>query len=68
MKSLAIFFNVTVQDDLERNNPRVGKEIVPASGIWATHKKLLPAKAEGFDTVFKERVVANEFSIWQTEE
>ncbi len=64
------FFKTNLQDALERNNSREGKECVPEVGIKATLKKLeLPSFDEGFDEMYCVEIKDGEFIIkdWSDE-
>lgn len=58
------FFNASVQDALERNRQRRGKEVVAETGIWATQKKLQPPTPdEGFDQLFEVQLFNNQYTL-----
>jgi len=54
------YFESRLEDCLERNRHRVGKEKVPAVALYTTAKKLQrPALAEGFDRLLYVRLAAD---------
>jgi len=58
------YFQSTIQDCLERNRERTGKEKIPEVGIMATYKNLeLPSYDEGFDELFYVSMKQNEFIV-----
>jgi predicted kinase len=65
------YFESRVQDCLERNRRRQGKELVPDVAIYATIKRLeRPRRAEGFDELYHVRLAESggfEVSEWQDE-
>lgn len=62
---ISYFFETDLNSTLVRNQQRTGKANIPDAGVRATFKKLeLPSLEEGFDAVFKIKIVGNgEFSI-----
>lgn len=62
------YFQSSIQDCLERNRERMGKEKIPEAGIMATYNKLeLPSYDEGFDELFYVSVKQNEFIVERVE-
>lgn len=59
------YFETDLSSSLERNRHRVGKANIPEVGVRATYKKLeIPNLDEGFDAIFKIKIIGNgEFSI-----
>lgn len=59
------YFETDLSSSLERNRHRVGKANIPEVGVRATYKKLeIPKLDEGFDAIFKVKIIGNgEFSI-----
>lgn len=65
-KVLGYYFHTSIQDAIERNSWRAGKENVSLMGIRATHKKLQsPMADEGFDFLYEVRLVENNFEVRQ---
>lgn len=62
------YFETELSSSLERNRHRVGKANIPEVGVRATYKKLeIPKLDEGFDAIFKVKIIGNgEFSIEQS--
>ncbi len=62
---ISYYFETDLNSTLERNSYRTGKANIPEVGVRATYKKLeIPSLDEGFDEVFKVKIVANgEFNI-----
>lgn len=55
---IGYYFETTVEDALQRNALRTGKEKIPEIGVRGTHRKLQPpSHAEGFDELFRVRVL-----------
>lgn len=65
------YFQLRLQDAIERNSQRSGKAVIPVKGILATHRKLeLPSFDEGFDQLFYVAInEAGEFLVqeWSDE-
>jgi predicted kinase len=58
------FFDSTVRQCVERNRLRAGKARVPDVAIYATAKKLVPPScSEGFDELFRVRLIASSFEV-----
>ncbi len=52
------YFETTIEEALQRNARRTGKEKIPEIGVRGTHRKLQPpSPAEGFDELFRVRVL-----------
>ena len=62
---ISYYFQTDLSSTLERNSYREGKANIPEVGIRATYKKLeTPNLDEGFDKIFKIKIVENgEFSV-----
>ena len=62
---IAYYFETDLKSTLERNSRREGKANIPEVGVRATYKKLeIPTLDEGFDEIFKVKIVENgEYSI-----
>ena len=62
---ISYYFETDLNSTLERNCHREGKANIPEVGVRATLKKLeVPSLDEGFDEIFKVKIVGNgEFSI-----
>jgi predicted kinase len=57
-KVIGYFFEATLDELLQRNAQRAGKEVVPEIGVRGTLKKLQrPTLAEGFDEIFQVNVL-----------
>ena len=63
---ISYYFETDFQSTLERNSQREGKANIPEVGVRATYKKLeTPSLDEGFNEIFKVKIVGNgEFSIY----
>lgn len=64
------FFDIPLQDCIERNSLRVGKECIPEIGIKGTLKKLqIPGYSEGFDKLYRVFIRNNELITeeWKNE-
>lgn len=70
-KVIGYFFQSKIQEALQRNEQRVGKERIDEKGITGTRNRLvLPTFAEGFDELYFVCItLENTFSItaWQHE-
>ncbi|MDB6033748.1 MAG: hypothetical protein JWM16_4086 [Verrucomicrobiales bacterium] len=63
-KVVGYYFDVPVEDCIERNKAREGKARIPVPALYGTRKKLqLPTRAEGFDELFTVTIVSGKFSI-----
>ena len=62
---ISYYFETDLNSTLERNCHREGKANIPEVGVRATFKKLeVPSLDEGFNEIFKVKIVGNgEFSI-----
>ena len=62
---ISYYFETDLNSTLERNCHREGKANIPEVGVRATFKKLeVPSLDEGFDEIFKVKIVGNgEFQI-----
>ncbi len=57
-KMIGYYFDTPIDEALERNARREGKERIPEIGVRGTFAKLEPpAYAEGFDELFRVRVL-----------
>jgi len=58
------YFSSLLQDSLDRNIMRTGKERIPEVGVRGTYKKLeLPSYDEGFDELFYVTLTGHEFTV-----
>jgi predicted kinase len=58
------YFDSTVRQCIERNRLRAGKARGPDVAIYATAKKLvLPSYSEGFDRLFRVRLIDSSFEV-----
>jgi predicted kinase len=58
------YFESDPHESLQRNDQREGKARVPAVAIFATAKKFAPpSPEEGFDELFRVRLVASGFDV-----
>lgn len=65
-KIIGFYFQSKINEALERNNLREGKEKIPEIGIKATHNKLqIPTFDEGFDELYYVEIDNNNFIIKQ---
>ena len=62
---ISYYFETDLNSTLRRNSHREGKANIPEVGVRATLKKLeVPSLDEGFNEIFKVKIVGNgEFSI-----
>ena len=62
---VSFYFETDLESTLHRNTQREGKANIPEVGVRATLKKLeVPSLDEGFNEIFKVKIVGNgEFSI-----
>ena len=62
---ISYYFETDLSNTLQRNAQREGKANIPEIGVRATYKKLQPPSlAEGFDQIFKLKIIGKgEFSI-----
>jgi predicted kinase len=67
---IGYYFQSKLDDALERNSKRIGKENIPAIGVKGTFAKLeIPKFDEGFDELFYVEIINNDFVIqkWTNE-
>lgn len=67
---IGYYFNSSLEEALNRNSQRQGKEKVPEIGIKGCHRKLeIPSYREGFDKLYYLRLDGNQFIIedWKNE-
>ncbi|MBW4504994.1 MAG: ATP-binding protein [Scytonematopsis contorta HA4267-MV1] len=68
---IAYYFDSPLSECKRRNNQRSPKQIIPNSGIYATHKKLvIPIWSEGFNAIYSVKTELNySFKVeeWQRE-
>lgn len=58
--NIGYYFDATLEEALERNARRAGRERIPEIGVRGTHRKLeAPAFSEGFDELYRVRVLAD---------
>ncbi|WP_165045726.1 ATP-binding protein [Dysgonomonas sp. ZJ709] len=63
-KLICYYFQSKIEDALNRNTERIGKERIPDVGIKATFNKLeLPSFDEGFDEIYYVELIENKFII-----
>lgn len=62
---VAYYFESTLDESLARNRARQGKARVPDVALFVTARKLTPpSSAEGFDRIYRVRIVGeNEFDV-----
>jgi predicted kinase len=59
-RTVAYFFETSLQEAMQRNNVRAGKQKVPAPAVAAAFKKLVPPSAgEGFGDIYTVKLTAN---------
>jgi len=69
-KIIGYFFQSRIDDALQRNAERVGKEYIPELGVRSVHSKLeLPSLQEGFDELYYVNIVNGKFTVvnWKNE-
>lgn len=70
-KIIGYYFESKIKECLERNNQRIGKELIPEQGVLGTYNRLaLPNINEGFDILYYVLITGNnEFEIkeWNNE-
>lgn len=69
-KLIGYYFQSKLEDALERNGGRVGKQRIPDIGVRATYSKLeLPSMNEGFDELYYVEIKEGKFIIteWNNE-
>ena len=62
---ISYYFETDLVSTLQRNSQREGKANIPEKGVQATFRKLeIPHTSEGFDEIFKVKLIENNgFSI-----
>lgn len=61
---IGYFFNSNIDEALERNSQRQGKENISEVGIKSTYHKLeIPTYDEGYDELFYVEIIDNEFVV-----
>ena len=71
-KVVGYFFEATVEELLQRNAQRTGKQVIPEVGVRSTFRQLqAPQFSEGFDALFRVLVLPGHqgFHVqrWQSE-
>lgn len=69
-KTIGYYFCSKVEESLERNSKREGKERIPDVGIFSTKKRLVfPNLSEGFDELYYVEIRENGFYVkdWNNE-
>jgi predicted kinase len=69
-KVIGYYFATSLDDALERNRQRQGKENIPEVGVKGTLKRLeKPSRDEGFDQLFLVKIENNSFTLqdWNDE-
>lgn len=69
-KVIGYYFQSKIEDSIDRNNARIGKEKIPEIGIKGTFNKLeIPSVNEGFDELYYVEIKDDKFVIkdWQNE-
>ena len=64
------YFSSRIEDSLDRNVMRTGKEQIPEVGVRGTYNKLeIPSFDEGFDELFYVTLIGHEFTVkaWDRE-
>lgn len=64
------YFSSSIEDALERNNQREGKERIPEVGVRGCYNRLeIPSLEEGFDKLYFVRLVDDKFMVedWRNE-
>lgn len=63
-KIVGYFMQSRLQECIERNNTRTGKEKIPSVAIACTSNKLeMPSYAEGFDELYFVEITDNGFTV-----
>ena len=63
-KVIGYYFRSKLNESIERNSLRSGKECIPEVGIRGTYNKLeLPDLEEGFDELYSVEIVNGKFEI-----
>jgi predicted kinase len=59
-RAVAYYFETSLQEAMQRNNLRAGKQKIPAPAVAAAFKKLVPPSTEeGFNEIYTVKVVAD---------
>jgi predicted kinase len=59
-RTVAYFFETSLQEAMQRNNVRAGKQKVPAPAVAAAFKRLIPPSVdEGFDEIYTVKLTAD---------
>lgn len=69
-KVVGFYFQSKINDALNRNSQRIGKENIPEVGIKGTFNKLeIPTLNEGFDELYFVEIENNSFKVeeWKNE-
>ena len=69
-ETIGYYFSSSIQQAIDRNNKRTGKDKIPEIGIRSCHSKLeLPKLSEGFDKLYFVKFDNNEFTVnaWEDE-
>ena len=64
------YFSSSIEESLDRNKQRKGKEVIPDVGIRSCYSKLeIPTKSEGFDKLYFVKISDGKFIIedWKDE-
>lgn len=63
-KVISYYFDCPLDDCIERNSGRTGKEKIPLAGVHSTYRKLeKPLPEEGFDEMFEVKLESNAFIV-----
>jgi predicted kinase len=63
-KVIGYYFQSNIQDAIQRNQNRVGKEKIPVPGLLGAYKKLqIPTLEEGFDALHYVKIVDGQFIV-----
>jgi predicted kinase len=58
-RTVAYFFESSLQEAMQRNNLRTGKQKIPAPAVAAAFRRLVPPSAdEGFEEIYTVRLTA----------
>ncbi|WP_199620785.1 AAA family ATPase [Paenibacillus alkalitolerans] len=61
---IGYYFDVSLEEALNRNQLRRGKERIPEAAVRRTHKSLQkPTREEGFDELYSVKIEAAEYTI-----
>jgi len=67
---IGYYFSAAIEEAIQRNNLRIGKEKIPEIGIKGCYRKLeIPKFDEGFDKLYFVKIVDNKFIVedWKDE-